>query len=42
MAFFIIFLGVFNMKKYLEIVVVAAVGMAILNRVPFTKTLING
>lgn len=42
MAFFIIFLGVFNMKKYLEIVVVSAVGLAILNRVAFTKTLING
>lgn len=30
------------MKKYLEIVLVAAVGMAVLNRVEFTKKLING
>lgn len=30
------------MKKYIEIVVVSAVGLALLNRVAFTKNLING
>lgn len=30
------------MKKYLEIVIVSAVGIAVLNRVAFTKQLING
>ena len=30
------------MKKYLEIAVVAAVTVAVLNRVAFTKQLING
>lgn len=30
------------MKKYMEIVIVSAVGIAVLNRVAFTKQLING